>query len=294
MAASSNVPPESISKVVHSADGTPIYAEALGDPSKPALVFIHGFVVSLICFDDIFSDPKWREAVYLIRYDTRGHGRSGKPDAAEAYESRRMSEDYMAVTAAFGVTKAFIVGWSMGGSFAADVCAHPGPDVLHGIVFMDCVPFCQPAVVMGITTPALGALVPGLLTTDDVALFSRTILEFIESCAYDKTRMSYRTRAALLGDSILQPPAVRNAAFTRTTDPAPFLKAGATLPLLFLHGREDEHLVAERVLEVIQPSFGERLEVHILEGVGHGPFIDAPEKTRELVLDFVKRVVGNV
>ncbi|KZT52832.1 alpha/beta-hydrolase, partial [Calocera cornea HHB12733] len=279
-----------ISKLVHSADGTPIYAEALGDPSKPALVFVHGFALSLTCFDDVFSDPGWREAAYLIRYDTRGHGRSGKPEAAEAYESRRMSEDYVAVTAAFGVSKAFFVGWSMGGSFAADVCAHPGPGVLHGIISFNGVPFCDPGTIAGIVTPQTGALIPGLLEADDVALFSRSFQQFVDTFVHHKKRMGYRTRAALLGNIVTQSPVVRRHCIWRVTDPAPFRAAGATLPLLLIHGREDEHIVAEPVVEILQPSFGQRLEVHVLEGVGHTPFIDDPQRTRELVLEFVRRV----
>lgn len=59
------------SKVLHSADGTPIYAEAVGDPTKPSVVFVHGFGLSGIAFDGIFGDEeegkeKWINEVYLV------------------------------------------------------------------------------------------------------------------------------------------------------------------------------------------------------------------------------------
>lgn len=56
------------SKVVISKDGTEIYADAVGDPTKPALVFIHGFSLSSIVFDSIFDDQLWTDHVYLVSH----------------------------------------------------------------------------------------------------------------------------------------------------------------------------------------------------------------------------------
>lgn len=50
---------------VDSADGTRIYAEAVGDPAKPPMVFIHGGSLSSIIFDPIFNDTKWTDRLYL-------------------------------------------------------------------------------------------------------------------------------------------------------------------------------------------------------------------------------------
>lgn len=52
-----------------------------------------------------------------MRYDSRGQGGSGKPLNDEAWESERFSEDFEAVCKEFGVTKAFVMGWSLGGTF---------------------------------------------------------------------------------------------------------------------------------------------------------------------------------
>ena len=66
-----------------------------------------------------------------IRYDTRGHGRTGGPEDPEGYVSKRMSahrhfsqgnaalnggpivyaDDFAAVSAAYGVKKPFYAGW---------------------------------------------------------------------------------------------------------------------------------------------------------------------------------------
>lgn len=47
-------------KMLQSSDGTPIYAEFVGDSGKPCLVLIHGFSLSCLVWDNIF-----REAVLL-------------------------------------------------------------------------------------------------------------------------------------------------------------------------------------------------------------------------------------
>jgi pimeloyl-ACP methyl ester carboxylesterase len=50
-----------------------------------------------------------------VRYDTRGHGRSGKSVAEEAWQSRRFSEDFEAVCKEFGIKETYVLGWSAGG-----------------------------------------------------------------------------------------------------------------------------------------------------------------------------------
>lgn len=53
------------SAYVVSADGTRIYAEAVGDPAKPPMVFIHGGSLSSLIFDSIFNDTKWTDRLYM-------------------------------------------------------------------------------------------------------------------------------------------------------------------------------------------------------------------------------------
>ncbi len=113
-----------------SANNTPIYADVTGDPTKPALVFIHGFGLCASAFDGIFDDTKWSESLYLVgtglipfrycsivctqvRYDTRRHGRSRMPTEASVWELRRLVEDFDAVVDVFGLTRPFVLAWYM-------------------------------------------------------------------------------------------------------------------------------------------------------------------------------------
>ena len=90
-----------IAKCLTSADGTAIYAEAVGDPTNPHIVFLHGFWLASVVWDCIFHNPRYADQFYLVRYDMRGHGRTGKPTIAEAYSSERYAEDFLAVVKTF-------------------------------------------------------------------------------------------------------------------------------------------------------------------------------------------------
>lgn len=46
-----------------------------------------------------------------VRYDIRGHGRSGKPSDAASYESQRFAEDFKAVIDAFKLDRPIYAGW---------------------------------------------------------------------------------------------------------------------------------------------------------------------------------------
>lgn len=98
-------------KYIASNDGTKLYAQAAGDPSKQAVVFLHGYAFNVGAFQKQFQDPDWLENFYLVAYDLRGDGRSDHPEVPEAYESIRFAEDFKAVCEAFNVKKPFIFAW---------------------------------------------------------------------------------------------------------------------------------------------------------------------------------------
>ena len=60
-------PPKNVDRRrLTSADGTRIYADAVGNPENPALIFTHGFGSCAEVFNDIFSEPKFSEKHYLV------------------------------------------------------------------------------------------------------------------------------------------------------------------------------------------------------------------------------------
>ena len=108
--ADSDTSPER-TRMLTSPDGTPIWAESAGDTTRPALVFVHGLSCTALGWDKQFADPAMQRAFHLVRYEMRGHGRSGKPLEAKDYTSARIAEDFKTVCDAFGVAKPVLVGW---------------------------------------------------------------------------------------------------------------------------------------------------------------------------------------
>ncbi|KAJ7033427.1 hypothetical protein C8F04DRAFT_957693 [Mycena alexandri] len=100
-----------VSKPCSSSDGTLIYAEASGNLTNPSVVFAHGFALRGIVFDKLFSDPRMLDKFYLVRYDVRGNGRSGRPTAAAEYASSLYAADFSAVAKEFSLDKPVFVGW---------------------------------------------------------------------------------------------------------------------------------------------------------------------------------------
>lgn len=101
----------SLEGMLTSPDGTPIWAESNGNTSKPAIVFVHGLSCTALGWDRQFADPALQRDFHLVRYEMRGHGRSGKPLDEQGYESQKIAGDFAAVCEAFGVVKPFLMGW---------------------------------------------------------------------------------------------------------------------------------------------------------------------------------------
>ena len=59
-------PANLIEKFVVSADGTRVFAAALGDPSKPALVFVHEIALSGSVFNKLFAKLNEMNEFYLV------------------------------------------------------------------------------------------------------------------------------------------------------------------------------------------------------------------------------------
>jgi 3-oxoadipate enol-lactonase len=104
------------------------------------LVFFHGLG---------WDHELWRGAIdtFSPRYrvlagDTRGHGRSAKPDVP--YTVQLYSQDWAAALKALGIEKACIVGFSQGG-MTAQLLALEHPELVSALVLASCVCAANPA-----------------------------------------------------------------------------------------------------------------------------------------------------
>ena len=93
------------------ADGCAIYVEVEGPERAPALMLSNSLGTTLNMWDPQVA--LFTQHFRLVRYDRRGHGRSGVPNGP--YTMERLGRDVLAVLDALGLRKVNWCGLSMGG-----------------------------------------------------------------------------------------------------------------------------------------------------------------------------------
>ena len=108
---------------VGSFDGLSLHAVASGAPTGPVVVLSHSIGCDLAMWDPVAAAlaPDFR----VLRFDRRGHGRSGVPATDATIET--LGRDALAVLDAFGASRVHYVGLSQGGMEGMWLAAtHPG------------------------------------------------------------------------------------------------------------------------------------------------------------------------
>jgi len=92
-------------------NGCPIHYEMEGEENKPVLMFCNSLGTTLHMWDG--QMPAVKQQFRVLRYDRRGHGKSGVP--AGPYSMEMLGHDALAVMDAAKVDKISWCGLSMGG-----------------------------------------------------------------------------------------------------------------------------------------------------------------------------------
>jgi 3-oxoadipate enol-lactonase len=93
------------------ADGCPIHVEVDGPERAPVLMLSNSLGTTLHMWDD--QVQPFTQHFRLVRFDRRGHGKSGVPKGP--YTMERLGRDALAVMDGLGLTKVHWCGLSMGG-----------------------------------------------------------------------------------------------------------------------------------------------------------------------------------
>jgi 3-oxoadipate enol-lactonase len=112
--------------------GARLSYDVAGDPTAPAIVFVHAGVATRAMWDPQFDDLARDH--FVIRYDTRGYGESPGDDAPFADR-----HDLIAVLDALRVQAACYIGCSRGGRIALDA-ALDEPGRVTGLVTIGSTP----------------------------------------------------------------------------------------------------------------------------------------------------------
>ncbi|MEM1047714.1 MAG: 3-oxoadipate enol-lactonase [Pseudomonadota bacterium] len=96
---------------IDSHDGTPLYYELAGTEGKPWLTFSNSLGTNLHMWDDQMS--AFENDYRILRYDSRGHGKSGAPEGA--YSIATLGGDALTLLDALGIETTLWCGLSKGG-----------------------------------------------------------------------------------------------------------------------------------------------------------------------------------
>lgn len=263
---------------VTSSDGTPIFYRDRGLEELPAIVMIHGYLQNSLSWQFQIEDDDLGDAFRLVAIDLRGHGRSGRPEAPEAYlEGRRWADDVAAVLDGLALPRAVLAGWSYGGYVIADYLRHHGTGRLAGIAMVGSTLHLGGEPAMRLSTPEGAAMFQGLVS-GDVARNVPALERFARALTAEP--LPDHLYYEFLGYGACVPPQARLHMLRRVVDNTD-VAAACHLPAWVPHGDADG-IIRFAAAEQMAATFPQ-VRLSAFQGVGHSPFVEDVDRfNREL------------
>jgi 3-oxoadipate enol-lactonase len=265
-----------------SIDGNQIhYRDTGGD--GPVVVLVHGFTGNARNW--ALTVPALRNGFRVISPDHRGHGQSHKPQEIAAYELDHLANDLYGLLRHLAIEQCLLVGHSMGG-MVSQVLILDHPDLVRGLVLVD-----------------TAAEVPEALRARERYVERQRLVQIaeehgMEAVFEEQIRPNTDPRVAS-NPQFLQ---VWREQFLMTSREAYIGGAHGMasrrsvvgrlneirVPTLIICGEHDEpFLEASRTMHESIPGS----EFALIEGAGHTPQIETPDKFNDLLRTFLNRVV---
>ena len=108
-------------------NGVELRTQAFGDADDPPLLLIMGATSAMKRWPEEFCVRLADAGRFVIRYDNRDTGRSTTfTPGAPGYTVRDLADDAVGVLDAYGIQRAHVVGWSLGGMITQNIAIyHP-------------------------------------------------------------------------------------------------------------------------------------------------------------------------
>ena len=258
-------------------NGLRLHYRDFGSTDRPVALFMHGLTGNAYCFDHVA--PEFVGTHRVLTLDFRGHGDS-EWDSSGDYPFPRYVSDTLAVLAALQVTKATLIGSSMGGVVAI-VIAATKPELAERVVLNDTGPEIHFAAAQEAPQG------PGLLErefrdfSEAFEFYKRTyspVATLPEAIATEFVRNSTR----LTDNGLLRwktDPRVQATAPSTSNSSAPVVNLwplfeAVRAPILVIRGAESDSLLPSTISTMRSrfPAIG----VVEVPGVGHTPWLSEP------------------
>ena len=250
--------------------------------SGPAIVLIHGFGAAIDWWDKVA--PQLAVNNRVISIDLIGHGGTAAPRLG--YSIERQAAMVSSVLDKLGVDRFTVIGHSMGGEVSVAL-AEQNPQRVERMVLIDSPPVADTSftpMTQIYMEPVIGELLSRFET--DRALRRGLEQGFApgfpipEAFVGDLKQLTYTAARS-----------AHDASITYRQTRAPYERLAALQPappLLVIFGSRDAIVPAETA-KLFEHVPGAKLE--IIDGAGHSPMVEAPEKTVNLIQAFLARTL---
>lgn len=261
-------------------NGTRLYYEVMGEGHP--LVLIHGGYMDTKMWDDQFAVFAGRYRV--IRYDVRGHGKSGFPQASYADY-----QDLYALLTFLGIEKTYLLGLSLGGMIAVDFTLEH-PEMVDALVLVGApvsgfpVDLIYPTEAMLQQEIERRAPFSKALQEKNIPAMVEALMEdatLVPSPEYASARQRVREHLSSYSFAYFLLPVTRE----ELVPPAYERLADIHVPTLLIVGADD-HFHLHRIAETLEEKIVGASRV-LIPATHHMPNMEKPEEFNRIVLDFL-------
>ncbi len=271
-------------RIVAGAQGVPLNVVTTGDRAARPVVFVHGIGQSYVAFENQLRSSL-RNKLFLVAFDLRGHGNSGKPWNSDAYSGRAIwAADLDSVIRGLELREPLLVGWSYGTLVVLDYVRVHGTQGIGGIVLT--------GAYGGLTKPDMRQPPPPpdpkfARLRDDLASAdldrkwraAHAMAKYLTARAMPAPWIE---RAAAM--SLLLPQTARAGMYLQPFDNTDLIPVLQTVPMLLMIGGKDAsaHEAEGRQLVAALP----RARLDMYPADGHSVFIESPERFNREISKF--------
>lgn len=265
--------------------GLKLHVREWGPPGAPAILFLHGWSQHHLCWMRQIESPL-ADGFRLVAMDLRGHGQSEAPLEPEAYTTGALwAEDLRNTIDALTLEQPLLVGWSYGGFVIGDYLRVFGDGAIAGVNFVGAAVGAGKDWIGSRIGPRFAGLIRPACSGDQ-AVALEAMHDFLDVCFAKPVPPEDRELA--MGWTMLVHPTVRANLMRRAEDFTPEL-AKMTKPALVTYGERDA---------VMLPAMADTIHTHVphcrvseYPGVGHAPFLEAPERFNTELLAFAREIL---